>query len=52
MGRPKTELRRSMNRNSSNRAGLDETGDEILTVIAFWFTWTAFHPETDVLEAS
>lgn len=37
-----------------NRTGrvLDETGDEIPTVIAFWFAWTAFHPESDVFEAS
>ncbi len=38
-------------RNLTGRV-LDETGDEIPTVIAFWFTRAAFHPDTDVFEAS
>jgi len=27
-------------------------GSEIPTITAFWFAWYAFHPETDVFEAS
>lgn len=27
-------------------------GSEISTITAFWFAWYAFHPETDVFEAS
>lgn len=36
-----------------NRTGrvLDESGNEIPTVIAFWFAWAAFHPDTEVFEA-
>jgi hypothetical protein len=26
----------------------DDDGREIPTVLAFWFAWYAFHPETDV----
>lgn len=29
---------------------LDASGNEIPTMIAFWFAWYAFHPETDVFE--
>jgi hypothetical protein len=29
----------------------DARGAEIPTVIAFWFAWAAFHPETEVFEA-
>ncbi|MBS1270692.1 MAG: hypothetical protein MAG794_01658 [Gammaproteobacteria bacterium] len=37
-----------------NRTGriFDAEGDEIPTVIAFWFAWAAFHPDTAVFEAS
>jgi hypothetical protein len=31
---------------------LDINGDEIPTVIAFWFAWSAFHPDTQVYTAS
>ena len=27
---------------------VDETGKELATVIAYWFAWYGFHPETDV----
>ncbi|MDX1605466.1 MAG: DUF3179 domain-containing (seleno)protein, partial [Candidatus Competibacterales bacterium] len=30
---------------------LDAEGEEIPTVIAYWFAWTAFHPDTDVFTA-
>lgn len=37
-----------------NRTGriMDSNGEEIPTVIAFWFAWAAFHPDTEVFEAS
>jgi len=37
-----------------NRTGrvLDAEGKEIPTVIAFWFAWVAFHPDTAVFQAS
>jgi hypothetical protein len=31
---------------------LDATGQEIPSVIGFWFAWYAFHPETEVYTAS
>ena len=39
---------------AANRTGrvLDNEGNEIPTVIAFWFAWTAFHPDTEVFESS
>ncbi len=39
---------------ADNRTGrvLDESGSEIPTVIAFWFAWVAFHPDTEVFEAT
>ncbi|HSH42193.1 MAG TPA: DUF3179 domain-containing (seleno)protein [Arenicellales bacterium] len=38
---------------SSNRTGrvVDESGDEVPTVIGFWFAWAAFHPDTAVFES-
>ncbi len=38
---------------AENRTGrvLDEDGVELPTVIAFWFAWSAFHPDTGVFEA-
>lgn len=44
----------SVHFDASNRTGrvLDESGNEIPTVIAYWFAWTAFHPDTEVFEAS
>lgn len=30
----------------------DHNGDELPTVIAFWFAWYAFHPDTDVYSGS
>jgi hypothetical protein len=36
--------------NSSARA-LDEQGREIPTVMAYWFAWYAFHPDTKVFQA-
>ncbi len=29
---------------------LDEQGEEIASLISFWFAWFAFHPETDLYE--
>ncbi len=29
---------------------IDETGSELATVIAYWFAWYGFHPETDVYQ--
>lgn len=39
---------------AGNRTGrvLDEAGREIPTVIAFWFAWFAFHPDTEVHRAA
>lgn len=36
--------------NAAQRSGgvYDQTGKEIPTVIAFWFAWSAFHPESAV----
>lgn len=38
---------------ATNRTGrvLDQDGDELPTVIAYWFAWAAFHPNTAVFEA-
>jgi hypothetical protein len=30
---------------------LDDTGEELPTVIAYWFAWYAFHPDTEVFRA-
>jgi hypothetical protein len=30
---------------------LDDTGQELPSVIAYWFAWYAFHPDTDVFRA-
>ena len=30
----------------------DHNGNELPTVIAFWFAWYAFHPDTDVYSGS
>ena len=38
------------NRNQTARI-LDANGDEIPTLIAFWFAWYAFHPGTEVYTA-
>jgi len=27
---------------------LDSNGNELPTLMAFWFAWYAFHPETDI----
>jgi len=37
---------------AENRTGrlLDQAGEEIPTVTAFWFAWAAFHPDTMVFE--
>lgn len=37
----------------ANRTGrvLDEQGMEVPTTIAYWFAWTAFHPDTEVFTA-
>ena len=39
--------------NPEHRSGrvLDEQGKEIPTVIAFWFAWSAFHPDGQVYTA-
>lgn len=29
-------------------AAFDETGKDPTTVIAYWFAWYGFHPETDI----
>ena len=38
---------------AAHRSGrvLDQAGQEIPSVIAFWFAWYAFHPETEVFAA-
>jgi len=30
---------------------LDDRGQELPSVIAYWFAWYAFHPDTDVFRA-
>lgn len=30
---------------------LDDKGEELSTVIAYWFAWYAFHPETEIFRA-
>ena len=30
---------------------IDKTGNELATVIAYWFAWYGFHPETEVYKA-
>ena len=30
---------------------LDDTGQELPSVIAYWFAWYAFHPDTDIFRA-
>jgi hypothetical protein len=37
-----------------NRNGriVDQQGEEIPTIIAYWFAWVAFHPDTEVFEAT
>lgn len=30
---------------------IDETGRELATVIAYWFAWYGFHPDTDIYRA-
>ncbi|MDH3640328.1 MAG: DUF3179 domain-containing protein [Gammaproteobacteria bacterium] len=37
---------------ASNRSGrvLDAEGMEVPTVIAYWFAWVGFHPETEIFE--
>lgn len=32
-------------------SAFDRHGDEIPSVIAYWFAWYAFHPETEIFEA-
>lgn len=38
---------------STNRTGRvwDSNGDEVPTVIVYWFAWTAFYPDTEVFSA-
>jgi len=38
---------------SGNQTGriLDDQGNELPTVIAFWFAWSAFHPDSGVFQA-
>ncbi len=31
---------------------LDDHGQEIPSVIAYWFAWYAFHPDTEIFRAS
>jgi hypothetical protein len=31
---------------------VDESGREVPATFAFWFAWQAFHPQTEVYEAS
>ena len=30
---------------------LDENGEELPSVIAYWFAWYAFHPDTEIFRA-
>ncbi len=38
-------------RGSHSARALDANGESIPAITAFWFAWTAFHPETDVFKA-
>ena len=31
---------------------LDASGNELPTLIAFWFAWYAFHPDTEIYTAN
>jgi hypothetical protein len=39
------------NEKANSAQAFDSNDDEIATVIAFWFAWYAFHPETEVFKA-
>ena len=36
--------------NDNHARALDSSGDEVATVIAYWFAWYAFHPRTAVFQ--
>ena len=39
-------------RENNTARALDEQGMDINTVMAYWFAWVAFHPETEVFQAA
>lgn len=47
-----TTLRVEFDAEHRNGRVLDVSGAEVPTVIAFWFAWAAFHPETEVYTAA
>lgn len=45
------EVRIIFNPEAQSASALDATGKPLPTVMAFWFAWYAFHPETEVFTA-
>ena len=47
-----TELTIEWQEDDQYARAVDSNGEEITTVIVYWFAWYAFHPDTEIFTAS